>query len=169
MQRSFWLTLAGGVALFAAGCTYSTRSGLPPHIKTVEVPMFKNRTFYKGLEGKLTRALIHRLNLDPHVRVVNSGGDATISGEIILVKNTPLRETTQDRPATMVVSIVTSFSFYDEVEQRPILTAVKLSSSQSSSAIGRVELDRGELLASAEEAAIQELAKTIARRTIGMW
>ncbi len=161
------LVIAGFVS---AGCAYSTRSGLPAHIRTVEVPTFRNtKTFYKGIEGKLTRRVKELINLDPNLRVVNHGGDALLDGEILRITRTVSRETKQDRPASVVLAIEAVVTFSDEVEQRPLIESMKVSSSQASTVAGLYEVDRGEVRATAEEAAIDALAREIVRRTVGMW
>ena len=48
----------------AAGCGYRLRgtgSSLPPRIRTMSVPMFKNQTTRFELDVKLTRAVINEL------------------------------------------------------------------------------------------------------------
>jgi len=40
-----------------AGCGYSTRGNLPDHIKTVAVPIFKNRTLEPGVESAIDAIL----------------------------------------------------------------------------------------------------------------
>jgi outer membrane lipopolysaccharide assembly protein LptE/RlpB len=70
-----------------AGCGYRLRgtgSSLPPHIKTMSVPMFKNGTTRFELDVKLTRAVINELvsrgkvalSADP------AAADAVLEGEI---------------------------------------------------------------------------------------
>ncbi|MBN2710875.1 MAG: LptE family protein [Planctomycetes bacterium] len=157
-------------AFVMGGCNYSTRSGLPEHIRTVQVPVFKNtKTLYKGLETKLTAGIIEQLQNDPQVRVVNSGGNATIDGEITKVERKVYLETKDDQPASVRVSITVRVTFYDEVEQRPIIKDLVLNSSQSSSVSGLYEVDRGELQSAADDSAIKELSKEIVRQTIAMW
>lgn len=165
------MTLLATVSMgFLAGCGgYTTQSGLPRHIKTVEVQTFKNNTNYRSLEGKLTREIIRRVNLDPQVRVVRTGGDATLYGSIIDVTKTTSRETNTDRPASVILSVVAVFSLVDEIEGKAIVGNQRISSSQSSSVAGRFELDRGEVEADAENRALAELAKEIVRRSIGKW
>jgi len=159
-----------GIVLAGVGCPYSTQSGLPGHVRTVEVPTFKARkTFYRHIEGKLTRRIKELVNLDPQVRVVNHGGDAVIEGEILGVDQATVRETKQDRPASVRLSITVTFSFTDEIEQRPLIQDQTLSSSQVSSVSGLYEVDRGEVRATAEDDAIDVLAREIVRRTLGMW
>ncbi len=49
--RALGLILA---AVVLAGCGYGTRGSLPDHIKTVAVPIFKNRTLEPGVESAIT-------------------------------------------------------------------------------------------------------------------
>lgn len=154
----------------AAGCSTTTRStGLPEHIRTVEVHIFQNKTMYQGLEGRLTRQIIDRINMDPSIRVVSRGGDAIITGEITDVKRTTVRETTTDEPATVSLSMYATFSFYDEIERRYIIEDQAVNSADSSSSAGLYEAARGESTSLAEEGASRVLAADIVRKTIGMW
>jgi outer membrane lipopolysaccharide assembly protein LptE/RlpB len=72
---------------FVAGCGYRLRgtgSALPPGIKTISVPMFRNQTTRFELDVKLTRAVIDEfvargkvaLSADP------AAADAVLEGEI---------------------------------------------------------------------------------------
>jgi len=79
--------LIAAVLAFAAGCGYRLRgtgSALPPGIRTISVPMFKNQTTRFELDVKLTRAVINEfvargkvaLSADP------AAADAVLEGEI---------------------------------------------------------------------------------------
>lgn len=155
--------------LVQTGCRYSTHSGLPDHIKTVEVELFQNETFYKGLEQKLTQAVIEQINLTPNLKVVPRNGDAVLSGVIKKVNNTVVRQDMQDRPASVQTSIVAEYSLEDAIEGTMLYHNVRISSSRSSASAGLYDIDRGEARESAEDAAIRELAKEIVRRTLGAW
>ena len=170
-MRTMTAIAAAGLAVLAAtGCAYSTRSGLPAHVQTIEVPTFRNsKTLYKGLEARLTRRVKELVNEDPNVRVVNHGGDASLIGEITDVQKDVPRETKQDRPASVRLTIQAVVSFFDEVEQRPIVQDLRISSREGSEVAGLYEQDRGEVRASAEDAAIDALAREIVRRTLGRW
>lgn len=160
------------VAAIAAGpgCRTSTRSsGLAEHISTVEVEIFKNNTMFRGLEGRLTRAIIDGINRDAVIKAVSRGGDAIITGEITDVKRYTVRETTTDEPATVSLIVYTTFSFYDAVERRYILEDVQITSSDLSQAAGLYEASRGESMSLAEEGAMAAVAREIVRRTVGMW
>ncbi len=155
--------------LVIVGCQTTTRSGMPGHIRTIEVEIFKNNTMYKGLEGRLTRSIIDSINADPVIKVVSGGGDAVITGEITGVKRQTVRETTTDEPATVSLTVYATFSFYDLVEQKYIMEDIEVVSSDSSAAAGLYEASRGESVALAEESAMIALARDIVRRTVGMW
>src|SRR5205823_6228821 len=54
-------------------------------IHTVHVPIFQNRTFYKGLEFDLTRAVVREIELKTPYKVVGADqdADAELSGTIV--------------------------------------------------------------------------------------
>lgn len=168
-QRVCMVAVVAVIAAFAAGCRTSTRSGLPEHIRTVEVHMFKNKTMYKGIEGTLTRRLIDRINGDPTIKAVSRGGDAVITGEITAVRRRTLRETTTNEPGTVLITIEATYSFFDERSGRHILRDATISSDATGIISGVFEASRGGRSEDGEQGAAMSLADEIARRTIGMW
>ncbi|MDR3211142.1 MAG: LPS assembly lipoprotein LptE [Planctomycetota bacterium] len=154
----------------ASGCHTSTHAtGIPSHIRSVEVEIFKNNTMYKGIETRLTRQLIDQINADPVIRVVSGGGDAVLSGEITNINRQTIRETTTDEPATVSVSIHATFSLYDEAGRHFLMADIPVSSSESSTLSGLYEASQGETVSMAEDAATTVLARAIINRSIGSW
>src|SRR4030043_1573765 len=81
--------------LFLVHCGYHLRgtgSSLPPNIKTVEVPMFKNLTTRFDLDVKLTQSVISELIARGKVEVTSesSGSDALLVGEITAFNVNPI-------------------------------------------------------------------------------
>jgi hypothetical protein len=79
--------LLGAALVFAAGCGYrlrGTASSLPPRVKTLSVPMFKNQTTRFELDVKLTRAVINEFVARGKVALVAdpAAADAVLEGEI---------------------------------------------------------------------------------------
>jgi outer membrane lipopolysaccharide assembly protein LptE/RlpB len=79
--------LVAAIAAAAAGCGYRLRgtgSSLPPGIRTVSVPVFKNLTTRYELDVKLTRAVIDELVARGKVAVGAdpAAADAVLEGEI---------------------------------------------------------------------------------------
>lgn len=71
-------------ALLLAGCGYSTRGNLPDHIRTVAVPIFKNRTLEPGVETAITSGVVNAFSSGGRVRVVPlEEADAILEGEVV--------------------------------------------------------------------------------------
>jgi outer membrane lipopolysaccharide assembly protein LptE/RlpB len=71
-------------ALVAAGCGYSLRGNLPAHIKTVAVPVFRNRTSEPGVENFLTGAVVEAFSTNGRLRVVRPDrADSILEGEVV--------------------------------------------------------------------------------------
>jgi hypothetical protein len=77
--------LAAGLVLVAAlaGCGYSLSGNLPPHIRTVAVPVFKNRTLLPGLENVLTPAVARAFANSGRLRLVSlAEADSVFEAEV---------------------------------------------------------------------------------------
>jgi len=71
-------------ALLLAGCGYSARGSLPDHIKTVAVPVFKNRTLEPGVESAITSGVVNAFSSGGRVKVVPiDQADAILQGEVV--------------------------------------------------------------------------------------
>jgi len=63
---------------------YGTRGNLPDHIKTVAVPIFKNRTLEPGVESAITSDVVNAFSSGGPVRVVPlAEADAILEGEVV--------------------------------------------------------------------------------------
>src|SRR5215471_8417063 len=70
---------------------YTTQPNYDECIKTVYVPIFENKTFRRGLEFDLTRAVIREIESKTPFKVVSAGcpADTELTGTIInLAKST---------------------------------------------------------------------------------
>jgi len=73
-----------GAACLPSGCGYSFRGNLPGHIKTVAVPMFKNKTEAVGLENTITSAVISAFSNGGRLRIAPAEeADSILEGEIV--------------------------------------------------------------------------------------
>ncbi len=71
-------------AVFLAGCGYSTKGNLPSHIKTVAVPMFRNRTLEPGVESAVTSGVVNAFTGSGKLKVVaQDQADAILEGEVV--------------------------------------------------------------------------------------
>jgi outer membrane lipopolysaccharide assembly protein LptE/RlpB len=76
--------LAAMLVLAATGgCGYSLQGNLPDHLKTVSVPVFKNRTTESGAETTITAAVINAFTSNGRLKVVSlDNADSVLDGEV---------------------------------------------------------------------------------------
>ena len=61
--------------LLAGGCGYTASPALlPPHLKTVAIPVFENGTPEAQLEQQVTDEVVQRFVRDNHLRIVDERG-----------------------------------------------------------------------------------------------
>jgi outer membrane lipopolysaccharide assembly protein LptE/RlpB len=71
------------LAVALGGCGYTLRGTLPPHIQTVSVPIFRNRTQEPGVESVITRAVVEGFSTNGRLRVASRDqADAILDGEV---------------------------------------------------------------------------------------
>jgi hypothetical protein len=81
-HRIFLLALLAGFWL--GGCGYSLQGNLPDHIKSVAVPVFRNRTTEPGVESTISSAVVNAFTTNGKLRVVSlDAADSMLEGEII--------------------------------------------------------------------------------------
>lgn len=72
--------------LFQTGCGYTPAEPYPEQVSTVSVPIFENRTFYRGVEFQLTEAIIKQIHLRTPYKVVPSDrADSELIGTIVAI------------------------------------------------------------------------------------
>jgi len=82
-QRRAWLAIAALIAL-TAGCGYTVGGNLPSHVRTVAVPIFRNRTQEPAIESVITSAVVNAFASNGRLKVVPvQQADSLLDGEII--------------------------------------------------------------------------------------
>jgi outer membrane lipopolysaccharide assembly protein LptE/RlpB len=77
------LLAALALAVAAGGCGYTLQGNLPDHLKTVTVPVFKNRTTEPGAENTITAAVINAFTTNGRLKVVSADrADCILDGEV---------------------------------------------------------------------------------------
>lgn len=80
-MKSFFKSCAFALcaSLMLAGCAnYRLGTTLPPHLKTIFVPTFENRTVEPNIEQKITTAVRRQFQHDGQLKIVSSENDADI-------------------------------------------------------------------------------------------
>jgi hypothetical protein len=96
-------------------------STLPPHIKTVAVPLFEDKTTEFGIDQKFTDGLIDAIIQDNTLKIADPrSADALVRGEILRVEDRAGQYNAQETASDYRVSITAKVAFED-VKKRQIL------------------------------------------------
>jgi outer membrane lipopolysaccharide assembly protein LptE/RlpB len=101
-----------GTFLLLACCGYRTAgasSRLPPDVKVLAIPSFKNQTHTYHVETGLTNAVIREFNTRTHYRVVQSeaDADAVLQGTVVSAEVAPVAyDSVTGRASTGLVTIM---------------------------------------------------------------
>jgi hypothetical protein len=123
-KRMIGLTLA---CLALVQCGYylrGTGSSLPPHIKRIGIPMFKNMTTRFDLDVTLTKGVIDELLSRGKVEVTSdtSGVDALLIGEINAFNVIPIAFTDQSTADRYTITVVARIVLRDLTNQKIIFS-----------------------------------------------
>ena len=142
---------------------------LPPHLKTVAIPVFENGTTEYTLEQDVTNAVVDRFVKDNHLRVVDErSANAVIRGKLIGYKNTVFGFSAANRAQEYRVTLTCSVVFKDLVKNREIWNEPNLVKTANYFVVdvpgqpARTELD-------GRKEAITKIADEILTRSVEGW
>lgn len=150
---------------FAAACGYHLRGTgtfLPPHIKTLYVPMFKNETTRFQLDLKLTQAVVNEFTARSKVEVSTDEGksDAVLLGDIVTFNVSPIALSSQGGADRYNITVVARVVLRDKVKNRIIFA------NPSFLYIQEYEVSEGTDFESMETEAIDQIAEKFARSLV---
>jgi len=149
----------------AAACGYHLRGTgtfLPPHIKTLYVPMFKNETTRFQLDLKLTQAVVNEFTARSKVEVSTDEGksDAVLLGDIVTFNVSPIALSSQGGADRYNITVVARVVLRDKVKNRIIFA------NPSFLYIQEYEVSEGTDFESMETEAIDQIAEKFARSLV---
>jgi outer membrane lipopolysaccharide assembly protein LptE/RlpB len=111
--------------LAAGGCGYRLRgtgSSLPPHVRTMCVPMFKNQTTRFELDVKLTRAVINEFVARGKVAVSAdaAASDAVLEGEVTSFSATPIGFSGANQADKYNITVTAKITLRDRASGKPL-------------------------------------------------
>lgn len=151
--------LLAAIAILVGACGYHAKPLYPSTVRTVAVPIFQNRTFYRGVEFDLTEAVIKEIERrTPYKVVASDAADTLLSGTITEVEQNVLsRAEAGGLPQEMRVTLVVDLEWTD------IRRGGVLRSRQGLSEVGRYIPARaiGQPFATAQHQAVERMADLI--------
>lgn len=173
MSRAAVIALVLVACAVAGACSSDPRSGYAfatthdPHVRTIAVPIFENRTFSTGMEARLTEAVVKEIQRTTPWRIVRSGEAATtLRGAIT---GSDLESVTRQRATGLVqeqgVRITVEFEWIDNRTGQPLV------SRRNFSALATFVPYRGvqERLEVGQNEAIRELSRDIVAELRANW
>jgi hypothetical protein len=90
-------------------------AALPPHLKTVAVPLFDNRTPEFGIDQQLTDALVEAVIKDNTLKIADpAAADCALRGVLLRIEDRAGQYTEQEEASTFRVTVTVSVTFEDE-------------------------------------------------------
>jgi hypothetical protein len=162
LKRSRILLLA--VLFTCAGCGYSSQPLIDPKYRTVYVETFDNKTFYRGFENSLTRALVNEINTKTRLRIVSRNqADTVISGQITDFKQVVLTEDPHNNVREMQVTAYVDMTWTDRRTGQPIKTV------RGHTASEQIKFEIGQTLETASTELFRDLAQELVEQLESDW
>jgi hypothetical protein len=94
---------------------YTTQPNYRPGIHTVRVPIFYNRTYFRGLEFQLTEAVIHEIESKTPYKVVscNQAADTELTGTILSYTKGLLNVNNVNEQRDVEITLAVEFTWRD--------------------------------------------------------
>ncbi len=117
----FWILLA----LLLSGCGYhlvGTSSSLPPHLKTLFIPVFTNSSTEPEIHRELTSAIIDSYVTDGRLKVVRKGqADMVMKGNLFYYELEAVSFSSNDFALDYIVKLGVDIEVIDKVDNKPYL------------------------------------------------
>jgi hypothetical protein len=155
------------LALTLSACGYSTRELFPTEYRSVAVPIFENRTFYRGIEYDMTEAFVKELEQrTPYITLDAGTADTLVRGSVVGLETRQLSRTREaGLPQEVEVTLLVDFTWTDQRTGTVLVDRRRLAS------VGRYVPTQpvGERLDLGQRAAVQRTAQDLVSAMRGDW
>lgn len=163
-----------------AGCGYTTKTNLPPNIRSVHVAPVTNaidlsaevsdrdafKVYRPGLEVDLTNAIINRFIFDGNLRVEKPGNaDSTIEAKLIEYRRDPLRYSENDDVQEYRLNAVIEIALVENGSGKTIWKEERLTGDTTFYLSGR----RAESEDQAVGRLVEDVARRVVEKTVEIW
>ncbi|MGA2532352.1 MAG: LptE family protein [Candidatus Aminicenantales bacterium] len=159
------LALAAIALTAAASCGYHLRgtgSSLPPSVKTMSIPVFRNLTTRYELDIKLTRAVINEMIERGKVSVSaeSATSDAVLEGEIVSFVATPVAFSGAAQADRYTITVTAKITLRERSSEKPLF------SNPSFVYVEQYDVPQGRDFDSVQTEAIDKIAPKFARSLV---
>ena len=174
------------ILLTAYSCGFYSLSGsLPPHIKTISIPMVENETAEFGIAESISDGIQSRFNDEGILKVIDDNADSILRGTVKKVTDGPYTYNKNESVSEYRYKIDVNIEWYDNKNEKTILKgnysgwgAYGLSGDISSDGIdndndGKIDSEDdnefGEPRLFASKVAVQKIAEDIINDIMTTW
>lgn len=174
LYRMMSLLLALGLLGAMSGCAYSSRNALPPHLKTIAIPVFHNKTYVEDytrkVEVEVTEAVRNAVVQAGELKLANrEDADLILEGEVTKMEREVLRVDRYGEPAEVRLTIRARISIYDVKEAKYMIKNALVTNSEKKNESGVYNLRRGEYEKLGRDQGVEDIGRIIARRVTERW
>lgn len=158
--------------LFTTGCGYRAGNVYGPEVRTVDVPIFQNDTFRRGIEYQVTEAVHREIQTHTPFRLAKGReADTRLTGRIVEIRKNVLGENKYDDPRELQLSLMVRVTWEDLRSGQLLASQEVPLQPQSLPAIGQAEFapEIGQSLATATQEATERLARQIVHMMETPW
>lgn len=112
--------IPGLIILFAlSGCMYSFKGSLPPHIKSVAIPLIENQTAEYRINETITDLLTQQFLQEGVLRVADEkDADSVLEGTVTQISDAPLTYNEAEQVEEYKVTINLKVQWYDKIQDK---------------------------------------------------
>ena len=100
---------------------YSLSGSLPPHIKTISIPMVENETAEFGIAENISDGIQERFNDEGILRVINNNADSILRGTVKKVTDGPYTYNKNESVSEYRYKIDVNIEWYDNRNDKTLL------------------------------------------------
>ena len=175
-----WWLLCAVCCVLCAGCGYTTRPGLPSHLRTIYIKPFTNAIDFTTLttgnqgfplyrhrmEADITNAVLNRYQVTGLLRPASlEHANCRLEGALVEFRRDALRYNSSQQVEEWRLNIVVNLRFFDQTSGTLLWEEPRFTGDTTYFALGT----NAESEATALDRALTDLARRIVERTVESW
>ena len=122
-QSRYFLLLASSFILLSGCMFYSMAGSIPPHIKSIAIPLVENQTAEFAMAETVTDNLVSKFTEENILRVTNEkGADSIMKGVILKVDDGPYTFSKEEAVTEYRFTVSIKMEWLDAVNDKVLLT-----------------------------------------------
>ena len=165
-RRFAVILISAGAVLAEWGCgVYSFSGSAYPHIKSIAIPLFEDRTAEFGVRENLTNALVEAFTRDNTLKIADRrNADAILEGVLMRVEDRPGAYNRQEQVQEIQVFLTVQIKYRD-LKKRKIIWEDTISQFGTYTPGGSENSTREDAISEA----IAKIADEVLNRTVSGW